>query len=294
MEQATISRRGSAEAGARRPPGSRLPGIVQGFRYSRDPLGFFSDLHRRYGSVFMVRFPYFGDVAYVADPEVVKEVFTGDPARFHAGEANATVLEPQLGPSSVLTLDEGEHLRQRKLLLPPFHGERVRRYGEVMQEMTERDMATWPVGEPFALRDHTERITLAVILHAVFGIRDEERFTDAAKLTGEFVRRSHLITSFPMLRRNLGRFSPWERFKRARAELDGFIYAEIAERRAELASNGADRDDVLSLLLQATDEDGEPMTDGEVRDELVTMVGAGHETTATALAWAMERLLRTP
>jgi cytochrome P450 len=294
MEQATISRQRSAQAGARRPPGSRLPGIVQGLRYSRDPIGFFADLHRRYGAVFMVRFPYFGDVAYVADPAVVKEVFTGDPARFHAGEANATVLEPQLGPSSVLTLDEGEHLRQRKLLLPPFHGERVRRYGEVMQEMTERDMATWPIGEPFALRDHTEKITLAVILHAVFGIRDEERFAQAAKLTGDFVRTSHLITGFPMLRRNLGRFSPWERFKRARAELDAFIYAEIAERRAELEANGAGRDDVLSLLLQATDEDGEPMTDGEVRDELVTMVGAGHETTATALAWAMERLLRTP
>jgi cytochrome P450 len=294
MEQATIPRHRPAEAALRRPPGPRAPGIVQGFRYARSPIGFFVNLHRRYGSVFMVRFPYFGHVAYVADPDVVKEVFTGDPSRFHAGEANATVLEPQLGPSSVLTLDEREHLRQRKLLLPPFHGERIQRYGEVMREMTERDVATWPVGEPFALRDHTERITLGVILHAVFGVRDEERFAEASKLTGDFVRTSHLITGFPMLRRNLGRFSPWERFKRARAELDGFIYAEIASRRTELEANGADRDDVLSLLLQATDEDGEPMTDAEVRDELVTMIGAGHETTATALAWAMERLLRTP
>ena len=294
MEQATISRQRPAEAGARRPPGSRLPGIVQGLRYARNPVGFFVDLNRRYGDLFMVRFPYFGDVAYVADPEVVKQVFTGSASRFHAGEANATVLEPQLGPSSVLTLDEDEHLRQRKLLLPPFHGERVRRYGDVMREMTHADIASWPVGQPFELRAHTEKITLAVILHAVFGVRDEERFRRAAELTGNFVRTSHLITSFPMLRRNLGRFSPWERFKRARAELDSFIYAEIAARRTELEAGGSERDDVLSLLLQASDEDGDAMTDREVRDELVTIVGAGHETTATALAWAMERLLRTP
>jgi cytochrome P450 len=294
MEQATIHRRDSAAGRARTPPGSRVPGVVQGFRYARDPIGFFSGLHRRYGGVFMVRFPYFGNVAYVAEPEIVKQVFTGDPARFHAGDANATVLAPQLGPGSVLNLDEDEHLRQRKLLLPPFHGERVQRYGEVMREMAERDITSWPVGEPFELRAHTERITLAVILHAVFGVRDEQRFARAANLTGDFVRTSHLITGFPMLRRNLGRFSPWERFKRARAALDEFIYAEIAARRAELDEDGGERDDVLSLLLQATDEDGEPMTDREVRDELVTVVGAGHETTATALAWAMERLLRTP
>ena len=295
MEQATISGRRATPAGARTPPGSRLPGIVQGVRYSRDPVGFFVDLNRRYGDLFMVRFPYFGDVGYVAGPELVKQVFTGSASRFHAGEANATVLEPQLGPHSVLTLDEDEHLRQRKLLLPPFHGERVRRYGEVMREMTERDIDSWPVGEPFALRAHTEKITLAVILHAVFGVRDEERFRRASELTGEFVRASHLITGFPMLRRNLGRFSPWERFKRARAALDSFIYAEIAARRAELDADAeSERDDVLSLLLQASDDEGNAMTDREVRDELVTIVGAGHETTATALAWAMERLLRTP
>src|SRR5881397_3005213 len=113
------------------PPGPRLPGILQGLRYARDPLGFFARLHRRWGDVFSLSFPYFGRIVYVADPGIVKQVFTGDPALFHAGEANATVLEPTLGPSSVLTLDEDEHLRQRKLLLPPFHGESVSRYGEL-------------------------------------------------------------------------------------------------------------------------------------------------------------------
>ena len=274
------------------PPGPRLPGVLQGVRYTRDPLGFFARLHRRWGDVFSLSFPYFGRIVYVADPGIVKHVFTGDPALFHAGEANATVLEPTLGPSSVLTLDEAEHLRQRKLLLPPFHGERVSGYGELIRQITERDMESWPVDEPFALRPHTQQITLAVILRAVFGIRDEERFRRASELVGEFARRADLITQFPWLRRDLGRFSPWSRFQRARAALDEFIYEEIATRRAE--AGGAEHDDVLSLLLTARHDDGSPMSDEELRDELVTVVGAGHETTATALAWALERVLRTP
>ena len=122
------------------PPGPRLPGILQGLRYARDPIGFFARLRRSYGDVFSLSFPYFGRIVYVADPGIVKQVFTGDPSLFHAGEANATVLEPTLGLSSVLTLDDDEHLRQRKLLLPPFHGESVSRYGELIREITERDM----------------------------------------------------------------------------------------------------------------------------------------------------------
>jgi cytochrome P450 len=157
------------------PPGPRLPGLVQGFRYTRDPIGFFVRLTRRYGDAFTVSFPYFGRIVYLADPELVKQVFTGDPAQFHAGEANATVIEPALGPNSVLTLDEEKHLRQRRLLLPPFHGESVRRYGELIREIAEEDIASWPLGEPFALRSRTQRITLAVILRAVFGVRGEDR-----------------------------------------------------------------------------------------------------------------------
>ena len=180
------------------PPGPRLPGVLQGLRYARDPIGFFARLRRRHGNVFSLSFPYFGRIVYVADPGIVKQVFTGDPALFHAGEANATVLEPTLGPNSVLTLDEDEHLRQRKLLLPPFHGESVSRYGELIREITERDMKSWPIGQPFALRPHTQRITLAVILRAVFGVRDEERFKRASALVGEFARRADLITQLPV------------------------------------------------------------------------------------------------
>jgi cytochrome P450 len=272
------------------PPGPRTIGWIQGMRYMRDPIGFFIKLQQRHGDIYCVNFPLFGRIVYLASPELVKEVFTGDPSQLHAGEANATVLEPTVGLNSVLTLDEAAHMRQRKLLLPPFHGERVRRYGELIRDVTEQDMESWPVGEPFAIRNHTQRITLAVILRAVFGVRDMARFRRAAELIGEFADRANLITQIPLLRRDLGRFGPWARFERSRAALDEFIYEEIAARRAE----DAERDDVLSLLLRAEHDDGTPMSDRELRDELVTVVGAGHETTATALAWALERLLRTP
>jgi cytochrome P450 len=293
MEQATI-RSPAATASATFPPGPKAPALVQGLRYARDPLGFLTGFQRRFGDIFTVSFPYFGRVVYVASPELVKEVFLGSPTAFHAGEANATVLEPALGPNSVLTLDEAPHMRQRKLLLPPFHGDRIDRYGELMREITLREMESWPLGEPFALRPHTQRITLAVIMRAVFGVHDEARLDRFERLIDDFSGRVNLITSFPMLRRNLGRWSPWMRFLRSREALDVFIYEEIALRRAESAADTEERDDVLSLLLNARDEDGSPMSDEELRDELVTVLGAGHETTATALAWAIERLLRNP
>jgi cytochrome P450 len=292
MEQATLPHRPIQGTDRSLPPGPAIPAFLQGLRYVRDPLAFLSGFRERYGDVFTIRFPYFGEIVYVASPELVKEVFTGSPAVLHAGEANATVLEPAVGPNSVLTLDDAPHMRQRKLLLPPFHGERVRRYGELVREVTRRDMESWPVGKPFALRQHTQWITLAVILRAVFGIVDEARVERATRLIDEFSDRVTLITKFPNLRRDLGPLSPWRRFLRARAELDEFIYEEIELRRDEAGDE--ERDDVLSLLLRARDDDGNPMSDEELRDELLTVVGAGHETTATALAWAMERLLRSP
>jgi cytochrome P450 len=271
-----------------------MPAALQALRYARDPLGFLVRFHRRYGDIFTISFPYFDRLVYVADPTLVKELFTGSAEQFHAGEANATVLEPALGPNSVLTLDDAPHMRQRKLLLPPFHGERIRRYGELIREATLREMESWPVGETFALRPHTQRITLAVIMRAVFGVHDEARLTRFERLIETFSGRVNVVTAFPPLRRNLGRWSPWARFVRAREALDGFIYEEIAMRRKEGDGADTERDDVLSLLLAARHDDGSPMSDEELRDELVTVLGAGHETTATALAWAMERLLRNP
>ena len=274
------------------PPGGRVPALVNGWRFARDPLGYIRLYHRRHGAVACTRFPGIGLAVVVADPALVKQVFGTAPSVARAGEANATVLEPTVGSNSLLTLDEEAHMRQRKLLLAPFHGNNVNRWGETIRAIVEQDMEEWPVGEPFALRAHTQRITLAVILRAVFGVRDEERFLRAQVLVDRFARRAHPISLFRFARHDFGPWSPWARFKRARGELDAFLYEEIALRRGE--SDMGERDDVLSLLLRATDEDGRPMSDVELRDELVTIVGAGHETTATALAWAFERLLRTP
>jgi len=275
------------------PPGpSRAAAPIHAVRFVIDPLGYVRSVRRRYGPVVRTYFPGFGSMIYISDPELVKQVFSGDPSIYHSGEATAEVLEPGVGPNSVLTLDDEPHMRQRKLLLPPFHGENVKRWEDTIAEIAHQDIDTWPLGQAFPLRAHTQRITLEVILRAVFGVRERERFDRAVALVDEFAQRAHLITLFAFLRHDLGPWSPWARFKRARAALDRFLYEEIALRRAEPDLD--ERDDVLSLLLRATDEDGQPMTDQELRDELVTVIGAGHETTATALAWAFERLLRNP
>jgi cytochrome P450 len=273
-------------------PGSRVPAVINGLGYTRDPIGYTRWFVRRFGRVTGPRFPGFPLIVSLGDPELVRQVFTGDARTFHSGESSQAVLEPTVGPNSLLTLDEEPHMRQRKLLLGPFHGENIRRWEDTIRTVTERCVAGWVPGQPFALHDHTREITLEVILRAVFGVHEQERFQRARALVKEFADRAHLISVFPFARRDLGPLSPWVRFKRARAALDAFLYEEIERRRAEPDLEG--RDDVLSLLLSATDEAGQPMSRHELRDELVTVVAAGHETTATAVAWAFERLLRTP
>jgi cytochrome P450 len=273
-------------------PRSRVPPLVNGIAYAFDPIGYIRWYARRHGPVTCPRFPGLGLIVSLAEPDLVRQVFTGDTTTFHAGESSKPVLEPTVGANSVLTLDEEPHLRQRKLLLAPFHGENVRRWEDTIRSVTEQDIATWPVGRPFALHDHTRAITLEVILRAVFGVREQARFERGRALVTEFANRAHPISMFPAARRDLGPLSPWVRFKRAREALDVFLYEEIARRLQ--APDLAERDDVLSLLLQATDDAGNPLSQQELRDELVTVLGAGHETTATAVAWAFERLLRTP
>ena len=295
MEQATIPRPPLAGRAAGLPPGPRMPAALQALRYARDPLGFLIALQRRHGDIFTLRFPYFGRLVYVATPELVKQVFTGPPAQMHAGEANATVLEPALGPNSVLTLDDEPHMRQRKLLLPPFHGERIEAYGEADPGGDAGEMESWPVGEPFALRPHTQRITLAVIMRAVFGVHDEERLDRFERPDRDLQpprQRGHRLPDAapqPRAAQPLGEIPPRPRGAR-RVHLRG---DRPAPRRGRQDGDG-EYDDVLSLLLGARHDDGAPMSDEELRDELVTVLGAGHETTATGLAWAMERLLRNP
>jgi cytochrome P450 family 135 len=288
------------------PPGPRMPSLMQAAFVTASPYGWMIKRWRRYGDVFSSRFPIFGRVVYVADPALVKEVFTGDARTFHAGEANTLALGDALGEHSLLTLDEDRHLSQRKLLLPPFHGESVRRYVEVMAEATEREVATWPVGKQIELRPRMQAITLEVILRAVFGVRDDERMDLFRERIPPLGETTSVLNWLPFMERDLGGITPAARFRRALAAVDELIYAEIADRRADPEVRASlrtghrpvlaqgERDDVLSLLLRARHEDGSPMTDTELRDELMTLLTAGHETTATGLAWAFERLLRTP
>lgn len=247
----------------------------------------------RYGSTFALRIAGLGTVVLLSDPDSIKKVFTGSAEHLRAGEVNA-VLEPIVGTNSVLLLDGARHLRHRRLLLPPFHGERMKLYAEQMREVTERSLARWPRDEPFPLRPYTQDITLEIILRTVFGVDQEH---EVSELRGRLERLLTIADSplaviglIPALRRDLP-LSPWGRFLRDRARADEEIYAVI-ERRRRAGIEG--RDDILSMLLDAVDEDGAHLDDAELRDELMTLLVAGHETTATALCWAFERILATP
>jgi cytochrome P450 len=246
----------------------------------------------RFGDMFTLKIANEGTWVVTSDPEVVKQVFTGDPRLLHAGEANRILL-PVLGPSSVLLLDDGQHLRQRKLMLPAFHGERMQRYGELMARIAAEEIERWPIGEPYRLRPRMQAMTLEIILHAVFGVSEGPRLE---RLRQE-LRRLLDISTNPLAGAVLMTLGP-ERigrlgsFRRDLERVNRPIFDEIAERRD--AGDLTERDDIMSLLLQATHEDGSPMSDEELRDELVTLLVAGHETTANALAWAVERLCRHP
>jgi cytochrome P450 family 135 len=273
------------------PPGPSSPALIQTLMMIRDPLRYFERCMRRYGRVFTVKFLAMGDLVYVVDPALVKQIFTGDSAVFRAGEANE-VLEPVLGRGSVLLLDGEQHMRERRLLLPPFHGESVRRYGELMEEVARAEVAGWTRGSPVAVRPRMQAVTLEVILRAVFGIRETDRLARLGTLIPRLLEAGNVVIWLPWLRRDLGPWSPWRRFARVRDEVDEILLDEIRRRRA--LPDLEQREDVLSLLLSARYDDGSEMAPAQVRDELVTLLVAGHETTATGLAWALERLAHNP
>jgi cytochrome P450 len=226
----------------------------------------------------------------LSDPADVKAVFTAPP-ELAPSAAAGTPIAPIMGPSSVITLTGPEHMRQRRLLLPPFHGERMREYEDVIVAATRRDMASWPLGVPMGLTERTRTITLEVILRAVFGV-EAERMEALRTAIGGLLEPIRLpaMLRFALTKPSLDR--PTGSIGRALDHLDAVIYEELHRRRAQ--SDLHERSDILSLLLLARDEDGQAMTDGELRDELVTLLLAGHETTATAVAWAIERLIRHP
>jgi cytochrome P450 family 135 len=250
------------------------------------------DCARRYGDMFTLKIANEGTWVFLADPEAVKQVFTGDPRLLHAGEANVVLL-PVLGSHSVLLLDEDAHMAQRKLMLPPFHGERMRGYEQTMAEVAGREIERWPAGEPVSAWPTMQAITLEVIMRTVFGVTDTARLgrlRDVLQSSLSWATQPRRMAKLALL--GPRRLATNRSFQGAIRPADELIYDEIRARRD--APDLAERDDVLSLLLQARHDDGSPMSDKELRDELMTLLVAGHETSATALAWALEALARHP
>jgi cytochrome P450 len=237
-----------------------------------------------------------GHWVFLSDPEHVKQVFTADPEAVRTGETNM-FLQPLVGSRSILVLDEPDHMTQRKLMLPPLHGDRVGSYGERMSEAARAEVERWPTGEPFALWPRMQAITLEVIVRTVFGISEPSRLAQLQDLLRTLLNQ---MTSARWLAGQvlLTALRGPERAQRSRSvralldPVDAAVLEEVRLRR--LAADLHERDDILSMLMQASYEDGSPMSDGELRDELMTLLIAGHESTATALAWAFERLLRHP
>jgi cytochrome P450 len=257
------------------------------------PIAFMESCRRRFGNEFSVRFPGFErPMVMLSNPETIRALYTAHEHGLPPGRRVS--LLPVMGPNSVLLLEGREHLARRKLMLPPFHGQRMRSYESIIREATEREIGCWPDQRPFALHPHMQTITLEVILRAVFGVTDQAR--------GELLRvrlpkllheTSSVALQFRfLLAGRVGRGDPMARLREITASIDELLFAEIADRRSDRGLQ--EREDILSLLVAARFEDGSAMSDQELRDQLVTLLLAGHETTATGLAWAFDLLLRHP
>jgi cytochrome P450 family 110 len=264
---------------------------LQTARFIARPIPFLERWRAELGETFRANLFGPGDVVFISDPESIKRLFKADRVNTIAPGRNI-VLKPLLGSGSLLLQEDAEHLRRRKLMLPPFHGERMRGYEQVIAEATERELASWPRGDEFSLHPSMQAITLEVILRAVFGVEDagrRERLRDALV---EILSASASPVAVGFATPGVRRLPPFSRLADLRARTDELLLAEIAEhrRRPDLA----DRDDILSLLLTARFEDGSAMDDSELRDQLMTLLVAGHETTATGLAWTFDLLLHSP
>jgi len=274
------------------PPGPRMPRALQTAIWFRRAQWMMAECRKRYGETFTLTIAHEGTWVMLSDPEDVRAVFTGDPRLLYAGEANGILL-PILGEHSLLLLDGAEHMAQRKLMLPPFHGARMQSYRALMTDIARAEIERWPSGTPFRVRPRMQAVTLEIILRAVFGLDEGQRL---AELRVELRRVLDRLTNprwvaflIALGPERIPQFPP---FAREMARVDRLIYAVIAARRAE--GNAGQREDILSMLLGAEHEDGSGMSDRQLRDELLTLLVAGHETTATALAWAVERLARHP
>jgi len=274
------------------PAGPRMPRVIQTAIWFRRAQWMMGECAKRYGETFTLTIAHEGTWVMLSNPDDVKAVFTGDPELLHAGEANRILL-PILGEHSLLLLDGAEHMAQRKLMLPSFHGARMQSYRALMADIARAEIGSWPARTPFRVRPRMQALTLEIILRAVFGLDDGPRLAGLRMQLRRMLDRltDPRVTAFLIALgpERIQRFGP---FAREMERVDRLIYDVIATRRASRGT--AERGDILSLLLAAEYEDGSGMSDRQLRDELLTLLVAGHETTATALAWAVERLARHP
>jgi cytochrome P450 len=275
------------------PSGPKSSPLVQTLKWARRPIPFMEQCHERYGDAFSVKFLGFKQpMVMISDPAAIKALFT-EPA--HSPPAGREVfLEPIVGSRSLLLLKGPDHLARRKLMLPPFHGERMRSYESIVREIVDRDIDSWPLGEEFAIHPHTQAITLEVILRVVFGVAEGPRLEELRKTLTRILDEtgSPVVQLVGLAMRRFSKRGPWAKFEGQLRAVDELFYAEIEERRAK--GGLEERDDILSALMVARFEDGETMSDSELRDQLMTLLLAGHETTATALAWTFDLLLCHP
>jgi cytochrome P450 family 135 len=277
-----------------RPPGPPIPRLIQTLGFMFVGPRFLEACRRRYGNAVTFSTLFDHGFVMVFDPALVKEVFQGSNEQLHAGEANA-LLGPVLGDRSVLLLDGAEHLRHRRLMLPPFHGQRLLAYADVMRESADVEVDSWPVGEPFALLPSMQALTLRVIMGAILGFEPgpmHDELTRRIRAMVDPLARPRGLPMMALLSRVSRDRAGTARFEASRRAVDEMLYAEIVRRRQ--LPGLAERDDVFSALLLAEDEEGERLSDREIRDELMTLLLAGHETTATGLAWTFDLLLHNP
>jgi cytochrome P450 family 110 len=276
------------------PEGPKLPRWWRMFKFVTQPVQYLEDFAKIYGDSFTIWGKGDNHVVYFSQPQALEEIFTADPSYFQTGGGDG-ILQLLLGNNSLILLDGDRHQRQRQLLTPPFHGERMRAYGHDIREITEQISNEWQIGKPFNIRNSMQEITLRVILRVVFGLDEGQRFQELRQLLSsllDFIGSPALFASFlfKFMRQDLGAWSPWGHVIRQLQKIDQLIYALIQERRAESNQN---RQDILSLMMAARYEDGQAMSDEELRDELMTLV-AGHETTASALTWAFYWIDQSP
>lgn len=270
------------------PDGPKDSRFVQTVRGILNPITYLEDKYQKYGDIFTSKFSNFPPQLIISNPQGIQEIFTADSKLFESGVGNQIAL-PLVGPNSLLLLDGDRHWQQRKLLMPPLHGDRMKAYGQIIRDTTEKVINNWTAGSLFTAQESMQEISLEVILHAVFGLSEGERYQQIKQVMVTMLNvfsnpLNATFLFFNSLQKDLGAWSPWGRFLRQRQRLDELLYQEIRGRKTQSEPLG---EDILSLLISARDEAGEPMSDVELRDELMTILFAGHETTATALAWAL-------